>query len=165
LGACNGSLEPVIGGDGRQMIRRALEAEAETVHRVVHAAYAHYIDRIGKPPGPMLDDYAQRIADGQTWVLDDAGRIVGILVLEEGTDGFLLDNIAVLPECHGKGHGRVLMEFAEAEALRRGYRELRLYTHALMTENIALYRRNGFVETRRVSEKGYDRVYMTKQLQ
>ena len=33
-----------------------------------------------------------------------------------------------------------------------------------MTENIALYLRIGFVETRRVSEKGYDRVYMTKQL-
>ena len=33
-----------------------------------------------------------------------------------------------------------------------------------MTENIALYRRIGFVETRRVSEKGYDRVYMSKRL-
>ena len=31
----------------------------------------------------MLDDYARRIADGQAWVLEDAGRIVGILVLEE----------------------------------------------------------------------------------
>jgi hypothetical protein len=33
-----------------------------------------------------------------------------------------------------------------------------------MTENIALYTRIGFVETHRISEKGYDRVYMTKQL-
>ena len=147
------------------MIRPAHPDETAAVRDVVHAAYAHYIDRIGKPPGPMLDDYARRIADAQTWILDDAGRIVGVLVLEEGTDCFLLDNIAVLPECQGKGHGRVLMEFAEAEALRRGYREIRLYTHVLMTENIALYRHIGFVETRRVSEKGYDRVYMTKQLQ
>ncbi|HME27019.1 MAG TPA: GNAT family N-acetyltransferase [Acetobacteraceae bacterium] len=132
---------------------------------VVHAAYAHYLPRIGKPPGPMLDDYAQRIADGQAGVLEDAGRIAGILVLEEGADGFLLDNIAVLPEYQGKGLGRTLIEFAEAEARRRGYREIRLYTHVLMTENIALYRRVGFVETHRVSEKGYDRVYMAKQLQ
>jgi ribosomal protein S18 acetylase RimI-like enzyme len=146
------------------VIRPAQPDDTEVVRDVVHAAYAHYVSRIGKPPGPMLDDYAQRIADGQTWVLEDADRIVGILVLEEGTDGFLLDNIAVSPECQGKGHGRVLMEFAEAEALRRGYREIRLYTHVLMTENIALYRRGGFVETHRISEKGYDRVYMTKQL-
>ena len=55
----------------------------DAVRDVVHAAYAHYIARIGKPPGPMLDDYAQRIADRQAWVMEDAGRIVGILVLEE----------------------------------------------------------------------------------
>ena len=79
--------------------------------------------------------------------------------------GFLLDNIAVLPDCQGKGFGRALIEFAEAEARRRGFGEIHLYTHALMTENIALYRRIGFVETHRVSEKGYDRVYMTKRLQ
>ena len=147
------------------MIRPAHPYDTEAVRDVVHAAYAHYVPRIGKPPGPMLDDYAQRIADGQTWVLEDTGRIVGILVLEEGADGFLLDNIAVLPECQGKGFGRAMIVAAEAEARRRGYRELRLYTHALMTENIALYRHAGFVETHRVSEKGYDRVYMTKQLQ
>ena len=147
------------------MIRPAHPDDTESVRDVVRAAYAHYLPRIGKPPGPMLDDYAQRIADGQAWVLEDAGRIAGILVLEEGADGFLLDNIAVLPECQGKGLGRSLIEFAEVEARRRGYREIRLYTHALMTENIALYRRIGFVGTHRVSEKGYDRVYMAKQLQ
>ena len=97
-------------------------------------------------------------------VLEDGQRIVGILVLEEAPSGFLLDNIAVLPELHGKGYGRALIEFAEAQARDRGFRDIRLYTHALMTENIALYRRIGFTETHRVSEKGYDRVYMTKHL-
>jgi hypothetical protein len=33
-----------------------------------------------------------------------------------------------------------------------------------MHENIALYQRIGFVETHRVSEKGYARVYMTKRV-
>jgi hypothetical protein len=33
-----------------------------------------------------------------------------------------------------------------------------------MVENIALYRRLGFVETSRVHEKGFARVYMTKRL-
>ena len=146
------------------MIRPARPGEDGTVRDVVHAAYRHYIARIGKPPGPMMDDYARRIADGQAWVLEDAGRVVGALVLEEGPEGFLLDNIAVLPDCQGKGHGRTLIAFAEAEARRRGWPEIRLYTHALMTENIALYTRIGFAETHRVSEKGYDRVYMTKRL-
>jgi GNAT superfamily N-acetyltransferase len=146
------------------MIRPARPSEADALRDVVHAAYRHYIPRIGKPPGPMLDDYAARIADGQAWVLEDAGRITGILILEETPEGFLLDNIAVPPEGQGKGYGRALIEFAEAEARRRGFAEIRLYTHEMMTENIALYTRIGFVETHRVSEKGYDRVYMTKPL-
>lgn len=146
------------------MIRLANTAEADAMRDVVHAAYGHYIARLGKPPGPMLDDYAQRIADEQAWVLEAGGQVAGILVLEEAPDGFLLDNIAVRPECQGKGYGRMLIEFAEAEARRRGFSEVRLYTHVLMTENIALYQRVGFVETHRVSEKGYDRVYMTKRL-
>ena len=131
---------------------------------VVHAAYAHYIPRIGKPPGPMLDDYAQRIADKQAWVLEDAGHIVGILVLEQTASSFLLDNIAVAPDGQGKGFGRALLDFAEAEARRCGFREIELYTHILMTENIGIYARIGYVETHRVSEKGYERVYMSKKL-
>ena len=146
------------------VIRLAAETEDETVQQVVHAAYRHYVARIGKPPGPMLDDYAARIADGQVWVLEDAGRIAGILVLDEQADRFLLDNVAVRPECQGSGFGRVLMEFAEAEARRRGWPEIVLYTHVLMTENQALYKRLGYVETGRVSEKGFARVYMTKRL-
>ena len=102
----------------------------------------------------MLDDYARRIADGQVWVLEDAGGIIGILVLEDTPDGLLLDNIAVLPDVPGQRPRSMLIEFAEAEARRRGYHEIRLYTHALMSENIALYRRIGFVETRASARRG-----------
>jgi glutathione S-transferase len=146
------------------MIRLALPQDAADVRDVVHTAYAHYIDRIGKPPGPMQDDYARRITDQQAWVLEDVSNIVGVLVLEATEAGLLLDNIAVLPQCQGKGYGRALMQFAEAEASRRGYRDIYLYTHLLMTENIALYQRVGYIETHRISEKGFDRVYMTKTL-
>jgi ribosomal protein S18 acetylase RimI-like enzyme len=147
------------------MIRAAESGEVASVRAVVLAAYQHYVARIGKPPGPMLDDYARRITDGQTWVMQQVdGRIAGVLVLEEQAEGLLLDNIAVLPECQGQGVGRALLRFAEVEAGRRGYRQIRLYTHALMTENIALYGRIGYVETGRVREKGFDRVYMAKPL-
>lgn len=146
------------------MIRLARPDEADAVRDVVHEAYRHYIARIGKPPGPMLDDYAQRIADGQAWVLEDAGGIAGILVLEETADSLLLDNIAVAPGQQGKGVGRALLEFAEAEARRRGFTAIHLYTHELMTENLSLYSRIGYVETYRITEKGFDRVYMHKPL-
>lgn len=146
------------------MIRAADSRDIAAVRDIVDAAYRIYIPRIGKKPGPMLDDYAARIAADQIWVMDEGSAIAGILVLEETLDGFLLDNIAVAPAHQGKGHGRALLHFAEAEAARKGFGEIRLYTHVLMTENIELYRRIGYVETARVTEKGFDRVYMVKHL-
>ncbi len=62
------------------------------------------------------------------------------------------------------GLGRRLLAFAEAEALRRGYHEIRLYTHQTMVENQSLYASIGYEETGRGAEAGYDRVFMRKQL-
>lgn len=145
---------------GEAAIRLARPGEAPAVRALVEAAYHPYIARIGKPPGPMLDDYARRIAGEQAWVLEQGVHIRAILVLEARDGDLLLDNVAVAPEWQGKGLGRVLIAFAAKEARRRGFTVLRLYTHVLMTKNIALYRRVGFVETHRVHEKGFERVYM-----
>jgi len=89
-------------------IRLARPEDAEQVSAIVDAAYRAYIPRIGKKPGPMLDDYQRRIADGQVWVLANDTEIFGVLVMEQNAGGFLLDNIAVTPDRQGKGHGRVL---------------------------------------------------------
>ena len=145
------------------MIRPALPADRGAIQQVVHDAYAFYIPRIGQPPGPMLDDYAARIAAAETWVLDDNG-VVGVLVLIDQPDHLLLDNIAVAPAHQGHGHGRRLLDFADAEARRRGYSRLRLYTHALMHENLALYGAQGWKEYARARQVGYDRVFMEKLL-
>lgn len=145
--------------------RQARPDEADAIRRVVHDAYAHYVERIGKPPGPMLDDYPRRIRDGQAWVLESHGLIVGLVVLEDdGPDSLLLDSIAVVPSEQGQGIGRQLIAFTENEARRRGRTFVRLYTNAAMTENIQLYGRLGFREEGRVSEAGFDRVYMSKSL-
>jgi ribosomal protein S18 acetylase RimI-like enzyme len=85
-------------------------------------------------------------------------------VLLPQPDHLLLDNIAVRPDRQRRGFGRRLIGLAESEARRRGYSEIRLYTHETMTENIALYRRLGFVETGRGHQSGYDRVFMSKPL-
>jgi GNAT superfamily N-acetyltransferase len=146
------------------MIRRARADEADAVRKVVFAAYQRYVAVIGTEPGPMLDDYAVRIAAGQVWLLRDADGIAGVLVLEDGPDRLLLDNIAVPPERQGNGLGRLLLDFAEAEAVRRGWNAITLYTHVRMVENIAIYAGRGYVERDRRSEKGFDRVYMEKKL-
>lgn len=146
-------------------IRPAEPQDRAAVEELVDAAYAIYVERIGKPPGPMLDDYGAHIATGHVSVAADrAGAILGIVVLVPQPDHLLLDNIAVAPQAQGRGVGRRLIGFAEAQARRLGFSELRLYTHAKMTENIALYARLGFEETGRGTEAGYDRVFMRKRL-
>lgn len=147
-------------------LRPARSGEGRDLAALVDAAYGHYVARIGRKPGPMLDDYAARIAAGQAHVAEDkAGALLGLVVLEDCEDGaLLLDNVAVSPLAQGTGVGRALIAFAEAEARRRGAGLVRLYTHEKMVENIALYTRIGFAEVGRVEEKGFRRVYMEKQL-
>jgi len=145
-------------------IRAATATDASAIVEVVDRAYRHYISRIGKPPGPMLDDYVARVSEGTVWVLEEGAAIVGIIVLLPASDYLLLDNIAVTPARQRLGLGRRLLAFAEAEALRRGYREIRLYTHQKMVENQRLYASIGYEETRRGTEAGYERVFMRKQL-
>lgn len=111
-----------------------------------------------RPAGPEDADAVRRL------VHEDDGALAGLLVLEDAADTLLLDNVAVAPAAQGEGHGRAMVIFAEAEARRHGHARLRLYTDVLMTENLALYGKLGFQETAGVSEKGYERVYMVKEL-
>jgi ribosomal protein S18 acetylase RimI-like enzyme len=141
-------------------IRPADAADLPAVQRIVAAAYTKYIARIGKPPGPMLDDYAALIRGHNVWVIGQPIR--GAIVLLAEDDHLLLDNVAVDPAAQGQGVGRALIAFAEAEARRRGYAELRLYTHETMTENIALYSRTGWTETGRAEQNGFARVFFRK---
>jgi ribosomal protein S18 acetylase RimI-like enzyme len=147
------------------VIRPALPADQARIEAIVEAAYRPYLERMDRKPAPMVDDYAGRIAAGETHVLEEDGAILGILVLEPGEDFLLLDNIAVDPACHGRGLGRRLMRFTEEEARRRGYATVELYTNEVMVENIALYQRLGYRETQRVRVAGYDRVYLRKEVQ
>ena len=143
-------------------IRRAVSADAPAITRLVHDAYAPYIARLGTRPGPMLDDYAALVAANTVWVLEVAGTIAGVLVLHPAPDHLLIDNVAVAPSHAGHGLGRQLLVFAEGEGRRLGLAELRLYTHVLMHENIAMYGRAGWTETGRGEQAGFHRVFMRK---
>lgn len=112
----------------------------------------------------MLDDYEKRVADGTAFVLEVDGIIAGILVLLPHEDHLLMDNVAVDTGFQGRGIGKSLIAFAEAEATRRGYDEIRLYTHETMVENIRMYAKLGYAETGRSRQAGYARVFMRKAL-
>jgi ribosomal protein S18 acetylase RimI-like enzyme len=145
-------------------IRAATAADVSAIAKIVEEAYRHYIPRLGKPPGPMLDDYAARVSEDVVWVIEEGSTVAGVILLLARPGYLLLDNIAVAPDRQGSGLGRRLLAFAEAEAARRGYREIRLYTHETMTKNQRLYAAIGYEETGRATEAGYERVFMRKRL-
>ena len=131
---------------------------------LVDTAYGHYVERIGMLPRPMTDDYAEVIANQRVTVAEGRGTIVGVIVLTVDDEGLLIDNVAVDPSYRGKGLGRALLKFAEAEARRTGFDSIHLYTHEKMTENLAIYSKIGYIEYDRRSQGDFSLVYMRKHL-
>jgi len=146
------------------MIRPARPDEADWARAVVCRAYALYVPRMGKEPAPMLADYGALIAAGEVHVLEEAGAPAALIVIYPKEDALFIENIAVDPAIQRKGHGRALLAFAEREARRLGLKALRLYTNAMMTENLAYYPRLGFREAERREEDGYSRVFFEKRV-
>lgn len=143
-------------------LRAATGADVPRIEAIVRDAYAHYLPRMDRPPGPMLDDYAAHVAAARVTVAEVDGEIAAILVLVPSSDHLLLDNVAVATAFQGRGLGRALIAHAEATARTCGLTEIRLYTNVVMTENIAFYAQLGFVETHRAEQAGYQRVFMRK---
>ena len=143
-------------------IRLARPEEAGTVRAIARDAYARWTPRFGRESSPTHWDYETIVAEGRAWVLEVEGEIIGFIDLNEEDPGLLnIANVAVVSTEQGKGHGIRLLAFAEEEAKRRGYDQLRLYVNALMTENIRLYERVGYSEVERFRRgEGDDRIYL-----
>lgn len=146
-------------------LRSATEADAPKVTALVNAAYGHYVERIGMMPGPMTEDYAEVIKNNLVTIAESQQTIVGVIVLTVTDEGFLIANVAVDPAYRGKGLGKALLEFAEAEARRARFDSVYLYTHEKMTENIGLYTKIGYIEYDRRSQGDFSLVYMRKKLE
>jgi GNAT superfamily N-acetyltransferase len=142
--------------------RRATAADLPAINALIGAAYARYLTRMDKPPGPMLRDYGPSVEAGTTWVT--GSPITAIITLYPRDEDLLIENIAVHPGAQGHGLGRALMGFAEEEAARRGVTRMALVTHEIMTENQAIYAWLGYTEVERRAEDGYRRIYMEKRL-
>src|SRR4051794_19928358 len=94
-------------------IRPAVPADEPAIAACVNAAYVHYIDRIGKPPAPMLADYGALIAQRVVYVLPGDAGLRGVLVAFPADGSLFIENVAVDPRHQGQGLGAHLMAFAE----------------------------------------------------
>jgi ribosomal protein S18 acetylase RimI-like enzyme len=73
----------------------------------------------------------------ETWVADEAGRVVGMMALESNS----LDQLYVDPDRQGRGIGSRLVQLAKA----RRPDGLELYTFQVNERARRFYERNGFV--------------------
>ena len=78
----------------------------------------------------MVGRYLER---GVMYVLDDNGVKAECVVTDEGDGVLEIKNIAVVPECHGLGYGRALLDF-----VARTYK------------GIPFYEKCGFVRSHRI---------------
>lgn len=149
---------------GTVVLRPATAADVPAISACARAAYEKYLPRMDRDPAPMVADFAAHVAASQVHVLIEDGGLLGYIVAMARANCWFVDNVALAPEHQGRGLGRRLMDLAEAAARQHGLPEVRLYTNVVMTENIGFYGRLGFIETGRVREHGFDRVYMAKRL-
>jgi len=146
--------------DGKLFIRLANEVEDLECSTCVVYAFQKYEKSIG----PMLLNFPAYIYSGSTWVADDGGKIVGVIVAYPTKKGFFVDTLAVSQPYQGTGIGRALLEHVEDIARLRGFDSVYLGIFEVMTENQTFYSHLGYVEHERCIEDGDKRIYYRKQL-
>jgi len=147
------------------VIRPAIASDEDAIRACAEHAYSRYIGVIGRKPAPMLADFAAQIAAGQVYVATgEQAELQGFIVFFAVDRHMFLENVAVSEAGRGRGIGKSLVQFCEAQARRLGLGSVHLYTNAKMTANLSIYPRLGYVEVERRSEDGFDRVYFEKRL-
>ena len=144
------------------MIRAGTPEDLPRLREIARAAYAEYVPLIGAEPPPMLQEFERDLAEGALWVIGDPAE--GYVVARPQGADWLLENVAVAPEAQGKGIGKRLIVFAEAEGARRSFAKVVLYTNVHMVANLTMYPAMGYQEIARRTEKGVNRVYFEKSL-
>lgn len=153
-----------VGGNQGISLTRSRAGDGPAMRRLARAAYAVYVDRMGREPAPMTADYETIAAAGNALLAWRDGDLIGMLVAEMEEQTLLISNVAISPAVQGSGFGSMLL--AEAERMAREARadEVRLYTNEAMVGNLTFYRRRGYLETHRATEDGYRRVFFSKRI-
>ena len=146
------------------VVEQAMPDDVSRIELMVKLAYSKYIERLGRMPAPMTEDYGKLVEAGGVHVLRVNGKSLGSIVLSVDGDSLKVNNLVVDPAAQGRGYGRVLMEHAEGTARAQGLAAVTLFTNEKMHENIALYTKIGFAEVDRRTENGFDRVFFRMSL-
>ena len=145
-------------------IRLAKPEDLANIQSCANAAYSKYTTRMSRKPAPMSADFARQIGLGKVFIALHNTTFAGYVVFYPVQDHMHLENVAVAPSHSGKGIGKQLVIFVEQTARDKGLATVRLYTNKVMTENLEMYPRLGYIETGRKQQDGFSRVFFSKQV-
>ncbi|MDO8551908.1 MAG: GNAT family N-acetyltransferase [bacterium] len=105
-----------------------------------------------------LDNLQREYIDtgGAIFVAKDGNRIIGSLLVKKLADGIgEIKRFQNLPEYRGKGIGKKLLDSALVFMQTHGFKKAALDTTSKSTKAIELFKKAGFIETKREREKIY----------
>ncbi len=136
--------------------------EVFTLQRAAFIEEAHLYETVDTPAlTQTLDELKAELASNSGCVALVGSRMVGSVTARLVGDVLRIGRLAVVPDMQGRGIGTRLLETVEA---RSDAAEATLFTGALSIANLRLYKRQGYVETHRVTLPAVELVYLRKPL-
>ena len=124
---------------------------------LIQRAFAGMEGRIDPPSSVhrlTAEGIAAQARTGEIWVVPP---LQACMFLTPKDGRLYLGKLAVEPALQGRGLARQLVALAEERARALGFAILELETRVELTENHAIFRHLGFVETGRKAHPGYNR--------
>lgn len=134
----------MLGMASNLSIRRVGAEHVDQIRNLSTRAYAKWVPVTPRKPRPMTVDYSISVQTNQFDLLFEGDRLVGLIETVRQDTELMIVNVAIEPDCQGKGYGTPLIRHAERLAQSLGLRGTRLYTNKLMIKNITRYERLGY---------------------
>ena len=143
------------------LFRKALVEDYKLINAIALKAYEKYVERMGKEPAPMRPSIQK---EDVVFVCEDNKQVIAFAILVKINNQIILDSIAVDPSHQNKGIGNNFIKYIEQYLIKQKINKYQLYTNEKMFENIDWYQKIGFKIFKKVTEKGFNRIYFEKQL-
>ena len=138
-------------------VRRCTElSRAGEIHAFTQAVFGA-LD-IDPPSGVLKEtaaDFAERLRQETCFVVEQEGRLIASVFCAPDGDALYIGRLAVHPDWRRRGVANALVEAAKAEARRIGATRMTLGCRIVLTSNLALFRRHGFVIVRETCHAGF----------
>jgi GNAT superfamily N-acetyltransferase len=139
-------------------IREANVQDAETILRLMLAAFAEY-DGVLNPPSGAHDETIRtvrlKLKRGGAVVAYVDKEPAGFAFYEPVKDLLYFGRLSVLPAFRNRGIGAALLEHVEARARHTGAAGVRLAVRLQLPHLVARYERLGYRTTKHMTHKGY----------